>query len=111
MSAPIPMAACLALLRVFDAQNESPQQTITAGAATVEATLGEEATASLSAGQFAALIDFWLAQGADAMATLEVQTFAGWIQGGNFVKPPKALATYGVRGRAERDVWNVGAFA
>lgn len=102
------MAPCLALLKAFDADNPSPQQTIAAGAAAVEAELGDAAS-TVNTGQFAALIDFWLSQGADAAATLEMQPMIDWIQGGNFAKPPGYLATYGLRGRAERDVWNVGA--
>jgi len=106
MSRQIPMAACLALLKAFDRDNAQPQQTVAAGAAAVEAALGEDATADLNNGQFAALIDFHIWKGADVFAATPL---IEWVQGGNYAKPPRELAQYGIRGGAERDVWNLGA--
>lgn len=101
------MGPCIALLKAFDPNNAAPQQAIAAASAAVETYLGEDLAATLNTGQFAALVDLWIAEG----ETEDFATIKAWLAGGNFVKPPKALATLGPRGLAERDVWNVGASA
>lgn len=107
MSRPIPMGPCIALLKAFDPNNPAPQQAIAAASAACEMALGETVAAALNTGQFAALVDLWLV---DADSD-DFDMIKAWLADGNFVKPPKALATFGPRGLAERDVWNVGAAA
>lgn len=102
------MAACLALLRAFEPTNEQPQQTVAAGAALAEQVLGEDAVAPLSTGQWAALVDHAIWQGEEAFAA---SPLIGWVQGGNYAKPVRYLGAMDPRGRAERDVWNLGADA
>jgi hypothetical protein len=103
---PIPMAPCIALLKAFDPNNESPQQTIAAASAATETALGA-VDDTLNTGQFAALVDLWIWKGDD----VEFATIKAWVGDGNFAKPVAYLATLGLRGLAERDVWNVGAAA
>lgn len=97
------MAACLALLKSFDRDNAAPQQTIANAAGVVDPLFPEDI--ELTTGQFAALIDHWLYQGDIPFCQ---GPLIDWIKDGNFAKPPRYLATMGVRGRAERDVWNAG---
>lgn len=105
MNRRVPMAACLALMKAFDPNNGVPQQVIATAAQGVQAVIGDTAMADVNDGQFAALIDFYIWKGADAFA---ISAIVNWVQGGNFAKPVEALPTYGARGVAERDVWNVG---
>lgn len=105
MTRKVPMAPCLALLKAFDKDNPTPQQTIAVAAEVVETILGEGPAADLNDGQFAALIDFYLWKG-EAVFTNSL--ICEWVRGGNFAKPVKDLPSYGPRGVAERDVWNVG---
>lgn len=107
------MGACLALLKAFaspdDFEPGTPQQTIATAAILVEAAIGEGVAAALNDGQFAALIDHYIWQGASAFEPWE--PLVEWVVGGNHAKPPRYLAGMDARGRAERDVWNVGADA
>jgi len=105
MTRPAPMAACLLLLRTFDKDNPTPQQAIAAASDAVQTVLGDGPMADVNDGQLAAMIDFYLWKGATAF---EVSAVAEWVRNGNFARPPATLATYGARGMAERDVWNVG---
>jgi len=104
MSRPVPMAPCLALLKAFDRDNVSPQQTIAAAAQAVDALIDD--SVELTQGQFAALVDQYIWAGETAF---KAGHWVAWVEAGNFAKPPRLMATLGLRGRAERDVWNVGA--
>jgi GH24 family phage-related lysozyme (muramidase) len=99
------MAPCLALLKAFEPQNATPQQTIAAAAAYLNGALNAEALAELNDGQFAALIDNVIWRGQAAFAASNI--FA-WVQGGNFTLPVATFTFLGARGAAERDVWNIG---
>lgn len=105
MSRQIPMAPCLALLRSFDPDNQTPQQTIATAAGEVEGSINEQTMADLNNGQFAALIDFVIWHGIDIF---EASVLFDWMENGNLTLPPGELRTYGARGKAEADVWNTG---
>jgi GH24 family phage-related lysozyme (muramidase) len=100
-----PTSRCLALLRAFDKNNPDMAGAISTAAAAIEANLSPQALADLNEGQFAALIDFVIWKGIDAFLA---DVLFGWIQNGNLTLPPARLAALGLRGLAERDMWNLG---
>lgn len=105
MSRAVPFEPCLALLKQFEPDNPSPQQTIAAAAAYVEASLGSWPLADLNDGQFAALIDYVIWQGEAQFGQSRIRQL---VLGGNLTFPPTLLAELGARGQAERQVWNAG---
>lgn len=105
MTRRIPMEACLALLKRFDPDNATPQQTIATAATALEGLLVEKALADLNDGQFGALVDLLAWQGA---AFFSGSTIRLWVNTGNFTLPPKTLDSFGPRGIAERKLWNMG---
>lgn len=103
----LPAAPLLALLKVFDPTNPDPPATMRAGAAALQAVLGDTVIAGLTAGQYAALIDRVIVMGQAAFAA---STLATQVINGNFTLPVAQFQTYGLRGRAELDVWLAGNF-